>query len=155
VASVAEAWSAIECWLARWAPVSAGVLGPPADPTAITAAEAALGLAFPSELVESLLRHDGQTVWANIFPEAALLSVAGIVEHWTTRMDVAADVGGFTVSKHSGEPWWHASWLPFAESEGDVQVFDLRPGPDFGRLGFPFTTPTATSRPRGRAWRHT
>src|ERR1700730_10723667 len=52
------------------------------------------------------------------------------------RMDVAADVGGFTVSKHSGEPWWHASWLPFAESEGDAQVFDLRPGPGFGRLGF-------------------
>ena len=66
---VTEAWARIEEWLARHTPASAAALAPPADPADIAAAEAALGLAFPPELVESLRRHDGQRIWANILPK--------------------------------------------------------------------------------------
>jgi cell wall assembly regulator SMI1 len=135
MATVTEAWARIEDWLARHAPASATVLAPPADPAEIAAAEVALGLAFPADLVESLRRHNGLVEWANILPENPPLSVARIVEHRQMCMEVAESIDGFT-ARSGGEPWWHESWLPFAESDGDSQVIDLRPGPGYGRLGW-------------------
>ncbi|WP_073264535.1 SMI1/KNR4 family protein [Cryptosporangium aurantiacum] len=129
-----DAWARIEDWMAAHAPASAAVLAPPADPDAIAAAEAALGLAFPNELTQSLRRHDGLTEWANVLPEARPLAVAGIVESYRERMDVAPDVDGFTPAGPENEPWWHPRWLPFGDAEGDLQVFDLRREP--ARLGW-------------------
>ncbi|MBQ0906807.1 SMI1/KNR4 family protein [Micromonospora sp. U21] len=135
MASVTEAWARIEDWMGRHTPRSAAVLAPAAAPSAITAAEVELELVFPAELVESLRRHDGLTEWANVLPEAAPLSVAGIVEHYQARMDIAEDVDGFTPHGPEAEPWWHELWLPFAASDGDSQVIDLRPGPGYARVG--------------------
>ncbi|MFE6750629.1 SMI1/KNR4 family protein [Kitasatospora purpeofusca] len=57
--TVEQSWDRIESWLARHAPVTHGLLRPPALPTDIEAAELRLGVAFPPDLRESLLRHDG------------------------------------------------------------------------------------------------
>jgi cell wall assembly regulator SMI1 len=136
MAGVTDAWARIEGWMLRHAAVSAEMLAGPADPAAIAAAEAELGLAFPAELTESLLRHDGLVDWANVLPEAVPLSTAGIVEHRQMRMDIAEDVDGFVAHREQDEPWWHELWLPFADADGDLQVVDLRPGPGYLRLGF-------------------
>jgi cell wall assembly regulator SMI1 len=132
---VIEAWARIEDWLDRFAPISAAVLASPADRDEIAAAEAALGLALPPELVDSLCCHNGLIEWANILPKGPLLSVAGIVEQYQERMDIAEDVDGFTPHGPDAQPWWHELWLPFAASDGDLQVIDQRPGPGFARVG--------------------
>ncbi len=132
---VTAAWARIEAWMRRHTPAGLAVLSPPATPSTIAAAAADLGLPFPADLVDSLRRHDGQTTWANILPEAPPLSAAGIVEQYRIRMELAPDVDGF--ASHGGEePWWHERWLPFGDGDGDLQVIDLRPGPGLGRLGW-------------------
>lgn len=135
VGVVTEAWARIEEWLAWHTQAGAAALAPPAGPADIAAAEAALGLAFPPELVESLRRHDGQRIWANILPEGPPLSATGIVDHWRACMDVAASFDGLTPHRPGAEPWWHERWVPFAAEDGDAQVIDLRPGPGYGRVG--------------------
>lgn len=132
---VTEAWARIEGWMQQHAPASTTVLARPTAQGSIAAAEAELGLAFPPELAESLRRHDGLTKWANILPEAAPLSVMGIVEHRQMRMEIAGSVDGFTRHSAGTEPWWHERWLPFGDSDGDLQVIDLRPGSGFARVG--------------------
>jgi cell wall assembly regulator SMI1 len=113
--------------MGRHTPKSAAVLAPPAAPSSIIAAEAELELTFPAELVESLRRHDGLTTWMKVLPEGSPLSVAGIVDQYQERMDIAEDVDGFTPSGPDAQPWWHRLWLPFAASDGGLQVIDLRP----------------------------
>lgn len=110
-------------------------LAGPADDEEIVAAQSVMGMQFPAEVVESLRCHNGMRGWARLLPETPL-SVAAIVEHWEMCMEVAETVDGFRSSEVTGEPWWHALWLPFAGSEGDAMVVDLRPGPDHGRLGW-------------------
>ncbi|WP_433124824.1 SMI1/KNR4 family protein [Micromonospora sp. CA-240977] len=146
---VTEAWVRIEGWLRRHAPASIDVLAPPAAQESITAAEAELGLSFPTELVESLRRHDGLTEWANILPEAAPLSVVGIVEHRQMRMDIAPDVDGFARHGAESEPWWHERWLPFGNGDCGLQVIDLRPGPGFANVGW---APTSNPADFSDAW---
>jgi cell wall assembly regulator SMI1 len=132
--AVTEAWERIEGWMARYAPDSAALLAPPARKEDVRAAEEATGLAFPPELVESLLRHDGLLEWANIFPGKPPLPVAKIVAHWEMCCgEMEEDEDEFL--EEGDEPWWHPLWLPFAGSDGDSQIIDLRPGPGFGRLG--------------------
>ncbi len=130
---VVEAWSVIEEWLARHAPSCSGLLGPPASPASIAAAEAAVG-DFPADLVTSLRRHDGLLTWANILPSASPLPVAKIAENWRMCMEIAEEPGP---PNSSGEPWWHPLWIPWAMTAGgDFQVLDVRPGPSPGRLGW-------------------
>src|SRR4051812_3453782 len=77
---VTQAWTAIEGWLDRFMPTGAAALAPAADPDAIAAAEKELGLTFPPDVVESLLRHDGEIAYAGFFPShSSLLSVSEIV----------------------------------------------------------------------------
>jgi cell wall assembly regulator SMI1 len=136
VASVTEAWARIEGWMGRHTPRCAAVLAPPAAASAIAAAEVELGLTFPVELVESLRRRDGLTTRARVLPKAPLLSVADIVGQYQERMDIAEDVDGFSPHGPDAQPWWHRLWLPFAASDGGLQVIDLRPGIGFARVGW-------------------
>ncbi|SCG67181.1 Cell wall assembly regulator SMI1 [Micromonospora siamensis] len=143
-----EAWFRIESWVEKYAPKSLSALGPPADPSAIHAGEAQLGLTFPPQSVESLRRHDGLTRWAMILPEAPPLGVSGIVEQHQDRMDIAEDVDGFASHAPGVEPWWHERWLPFGASDGGLQVIDRRAGPGHGRLGWaPHDNPGDFSEP--------
>jgi cell wall assembly regulator SMI1 len=134
VTTVTAAWARIEGWLHQHTPGSAAVLAGPSTPALIVAAETRLGVAFPPELVESLLRHDGVTEWATILPEATPLGLKDIVEQYEIRMEIAPDVDGFTVHSPNTEPWWNELWIPFG-GDGDLQVIDLRPGPRHAQLG--------------------
>ena len=134
--SVTEAWVRIEDWLQRHAPATAALLAPPAAATAIGAAEDRLEITFPPGLVESLRRHDGVTQRVRVLPEASPLSVAGIVDQYDERMDIAEDVDGFTPAGPDGESWWNEHWLPFAASDGGLQIIDLRPGTGQARIGW-------------------
>ncbi|GGN06361.1 glucan synthase [Actinoplanes campanulatus] len=131
MSDVTAAWIRIERWLGRHAPGGLSVLAPPATRERI----AGTGLAMPDELVESLLRHDGLTRWANLLPEGVPLSAAGVAEAYEIRMDVAEDVDGFTVHPPNDEPWWHERWIPFSTCDVSLLVIDLRDGPGHGRLG--------------------
>ncbi|MFE2972748.1 hypothetical protein ACFXKC_56375 [Streptomyces sp. NPDC059340] len=57
IPAVEDSWGRIEAWLLRHAPVSHALLRPPASPSAIRAAERALGVRFHSDLVASLNCH--------------------------------------------------------------------------------------------------
>ncbi|MFC9895977.1 SMI1/KNR4 family protein [Nocardia sp. NPDC127579] len=131
--SVAASWQRIDAWMAKHAPDSFRLLNPPVSAKDLAAAEKALGIAFPSSLRESLGCHDGLDRWANVMPERPPLSAEKIVEHWEMCMEINEDLD--EDDEDGEEPWWHALWIPFAESDGDAQVLDMRPGPKQGRLG--------------------
>ncbi len=135
MATVTEAWVRIERWLHQQTPKSGALLAEPSTSDAISRAEAQLGFAFPAELVESLLRHDGLTEWANVLPEATPIGLKDITEQYEIRMDISPDVDGFEIHAPNTEPWWHELWLPFGDTGCGLQVIDLRPGPERGRLG--------------------
>ncbi|MFI8181071.1 SMI1/KNR4 family protein [Actinacidiphila glaucinigra] len=137
-ASVSTSWRRIDAWLATHSASAPALLNPPASRGEVAAAERALGVRFPGELVESLCCHNGVADWAALLPEGqSPLAVAAIVDHWRMCMQVASDVDGLTVPPWEDEPWWHPLWVPWAVgADGTAQVLDLRPGPGHGRLGW-------------------
>jgi cell wall assembly regulator SMI1 len=135
VPSVSQSWGSIDAWLGVHTPRSLATLNPPAADLEVQAAQRAIGVEFPIDLVESLSCHDGLRTWANILPEAPPLNARRIAEHWQACMDIAEVVDGFEIHPGNEEPWWHPLWVPWAEEDGDAQVIDLRPGPHCGRLG--------------------
>ncbi|MBW6439051.1 SMI1/KNR4 family protein [Actinoplanes hulinensis] len=147
--TVTEAWARIEGWLHQYTPGSGALLAGPSTPDLIVTAETQAGVAFPAELVESLLRHDGLTEWANILPEATPLGLKDIVEQYEIRMDIGPDVDGFAVHSPNTEPWWHELWIPFGDTGCALQVIDLRPGPHHAQLGM---APTGNPADFSNAW---
>jgi cell wall assembly regulator SMI1 len=133
--SVSQCWDRIDAWLALHAPSSLAFLGPPAADLDVQAAQRTIGVEFPAELLESLSCHDGLRGWTNLLPEQPPSSARHVAEHWQMCMEVAEDVDGFTTHPGNEEPWWHPLWIPWAESDGDAQVIDLRPGQGQGRVG--------------------
>lgn len=134
--TVQASWARIDAWLRAHAPTSYALLAPPADPTMIESAQVEMGLRFPSDLLESLACHDGITARANMFPDQPPLPVAEIVEHWRMCVEIAGDDPDLCEpSEEGGEPWWHRQWIPWAQSDGDAQIIDMRDGPLQGRLG--------------------
>ena len=130
-------WQRIETWLAAHAPTALEHLNPPAHRDEIEAAERILGTPLPGELVQSLTCHNGMHGWSSMIPEATPLAVDTIAQRWQTCMEIAADNDGFEHQPWEDEPWWHPRWIPWAESaDGVLQIIDLRPGPDHGRLGW-------------------
>jgi cell wall assembly regulator SMI1 len=139
--TITESWRQIDRWLAQYAPASHAVLAPPASDADLQACNAVIEL--PPELVESLRCHNGLTEWANILPDGPPSSTTEIAANWELRMDLAPDFDGFTVHPPNTDPYWHPSWVPWADSEGDLQIIDLRPGPSHGRLGMAYHDGTA------------
>ncbi|MFD2421452.1 SMI1/KNR4 family protein [Amycolatopsis pigmentata] len=135
---VSEAWSAIDEWLERRVPASDPARHAPATRAGIAAAEQALGLKFPADLVESLLCHDGQPRYCGDFPGYPLLPLEDIVSTRQMLMEVAASVDEDDegIGRDDADDWWwHEQWLPIADLDGSVQLLDCRPGPGYGRLG--------------------
>jgi cell wall assembly regulator SMI1 len=124
--SITASWSRLDGWLARYAPATYAVLAPPVTNAELQAAHDVVAL--PPEVVESLRCHNGLTEWANLLPEAPPSSAAQIGENWQVRMELAADFDGFTVHPPASEPYWHPAWIPWADSDGDLQVIDVRTG---------------------------
>ncbi|MER6391547.1 DUF4259 domain-containing protein [Streptomyces sp. NPDC001523] len=132
---VARSWARIDTWMRRHAPACHALLAPPADPVEVEAAQEAMGLRFPTDLLESLACHDGITKWAALLPGRPPMSVAGILGHWQMCVEIDGDEPDLTEVDGYDEPWWHPLWIPWAQSDGDSQVIDMREGPGQGRLG--------------------
>ncbi|MER5888051.1 SMI1/KNR4 family protein [Streptomyces sp. NPDC001941] len=138
--TICDSWTRIEEWLGRHAPRTFAALGPPAERSAITAAEQRIGQPFPEPLVESLLRHDGMGHYDLLPPLWSLLDVEGITRAWQIRMNIigAADEPEADDDDPEGEygPWWHGQWIPFAfDGAGDYLILDQRPHRLRGRIG--------------------
>ncbi|MET7738475.1 SMI1/KNR4 family protein [Streptomyces sp. NPDC005402] len=137
--SISESWARIERWLARYTPRTFAALGPPAEYSAIAAAEQVIGEPFPEPLVESLLRHNGMGHRDLLPPFWSLLEVENITRAWQTRMKIYGDeLEGSEEGDPEGEygPWWHARWIPFAfDGAGDFLIIDQRPHRRRGRIG--------------------
>lgn len=137
IAPVRTSWQRIDQWLSVHVPTVLEQLNPPADEAEIEAAEEVLGIRLPAELRESLACHNGLVGGAALLPEQSPLSAASLAGHWQLCMEIAQDVEGFDAKPWDEEPWWHPLWIPWADSaSGDAHVFDLRPGPAAGRLGW-------------------
>ncbi|WP_229925603.1 SMI1/KNR4 family protein [Streptomyces longispororuber] len=136
---ISESWTRIESWLDVHAPRTFAALEPPAERSAIAAAEQAIGQPFPEPLTESLLRHDGTGDYDLLPPFWQLLSVRHIVKAWQLRMKIyGAELAGAEEGDLDGDygPWWHALWVPFAaDGGGDYLIIDQRPYRRRGRVG--------------------
>ncbi|MFD9516254.1 DUF4259 domain-containing protein [Streptomyces sp. NPDC059979] len=133
---VADSWARIDAWMRRHSPASYALLAPPADHAEVEAAQEAMGIRFPADLLESLACHNGITAWDNLVPGRPPLSVAGILGHWRMCVEIAGDDPDLTeTSERADEPWWHPQWIPWAQSDGDSDIIDMREGPGQGRLG--------------------
>ncbi|MEU9108103.1 DUF4259 domain-containing protein [Streptomyces xanthophaeus] len=133
---VARSWDRIDTWMQRHSPASYALLAPPADPAEVEAAQETMGVRFPTDLLESLACHNGITEWATLVPDQPPMSVAEILTHWQMCVEIAGDDSDLTEPPEwADEPWWHPLWIPWAQSDGDSQIIDMREGPGQGRLG--------------------
>ncbi|GAB3878019.1 hypothetical protein GCM10029964_028050 [Kibdelosporangium lantanae] len=130
---VNRAWARIESWLAAHAPAT--YLDPPADHSAIAVAQKQVGVAFPPDLVASLLRHNGASRDARAAftfpPFYQPSSTDEIASEARTMCEVLTGLD----TPESVPSWWHGQYVPFAvDGSGDSLFLDQRPG-QAGRLG--------------------
>ena len=136
MSTAGESVDRIERWLARHAPDTLARWQPPATRAEIVAVEEAVGMAFPSALVDLLLRHNGMD-------DAGVPAIATeFLPRYTAPMAVRYIGGGnlnlIDVLKQFGTDfddnpmvgtWWHPRWLPFGFNIAANYLFvDLRPG---------------------------
>jgi cell wall assembly regulator SMI1 len=127
---VAVSWQRIDAWLAQNAPASHALLQPPAQPEAISRAEAAIGMPLPPDLRESLLCHNGDG-FPGILPCGPLYPVEEVVTARQARMSAwdPEDLDQLDA------PWWGDNWIPFAGSDGDHHFIDAGPALWHNHLG--------------------
>ncbi|MFB7225708.1 SMI1/KNR4 family protein [Streptomyces sp. NPDC056227] len=162
--TVEESWDRIESWLARHAPVTHGLLRPPAVLADIAAAELRLGVAFPPDLRESLLRHDGvelQDGTLRLDYYGPPSGVGEIVRSAEFLREVGEDVAEEEAELDEEERDEYAYWpherllitLGIGWQSSDGLFLVTRPGPHHGRVGRYFDETGSTFTP-WRGLRH-
>ncbi|MEU9087232.1 SMI1/KNR4 family protein [Streptomyces sp. NPDC048357] len=146
--TVEQSWGRIETWLAQHAAVSHGLLRPPALPEDIAAAELRLGVTFPPDLRDSLLRHDGvqlQDGTLTLGYYGPLSGVEDIIQSTEFLRDIGADLDEDEDEAELDEEerdqyayWPHERLLitlgiGWQSSDGLFLV--SRPGPHHGHVG--------------------
>jgi len=124
------AWKRIENWLARHAPKSRRALRPPATAERIDQIQRQMSVAFPADLVASLLRHNGVAAMGfDLPPFFSPMSVDEIASDWVVSCGVMANV------TMGSDDWWHKAFVPFAaDGGGGCLLVDQRAG-GHGRVG--------------------
>lgn len=156
--AVEESWDRIESWLARHAPVTHGLLRPPAVLADIAAAELRLGVAFPPDLRESLLRHDGvelQEGTLRLDYYGPPSGVGDIVRSTEFLRDVGKDAAEEEAELDEEERDEYAYWpherllvtLGIGWQSSDGLFLVTRPGPHHGRVGRYFDETGSTFAP--------
>ncbi|MFJ2647679.1 SMI1/KNR4 family protein [Streptomyces sp. NPDC087420] len=158
--TVEQSWARIEAWLAQHAAISHGLLRPPALPEDIAAAELRLGVAFPSDLRESLLRHDGvqlQDGTLTLGYYGPLSGVEDIVHSTEFLRGIGSDVAEDEADLDEEERDQYAYWpherllitLGIGWQSSDGLFLVSRPGPHHGRVGryFDEDSPSFTAWP--------
>lgn len=113
---------------------------PGASESAITAAETALGVAFPADLREYLALANGERWNSDGFiGDWQLLELKVIVKE-ARAMRALVEEGSFGDNTNAATPaikdrWWNPQWLPIVTSgSGHFFCADLDPGPE-GTVG--------------------
>ncbi|MFI9329262.1 SMI1/KNR4 family protein [Kitasatospora sp. NPDC052868] len=144
--TVEESWDRIESWLARHAPVTHGLLRPPALLADIAAAELRLGVAFPPDLRTSLLRHDGVELQDGTLrldhygPPSGLGDIVRSTEFLReVGEDAAEEEAEFAEEERDEYAYWARERLLITLGIGwqssDGLFLVTRPGPHHGRVG--------------------
>ncbi|MCX4783292.1 SMI1/KNR4 family protein [Streptomyces sp. NBC_01264] len=146
--TVDQSWDRIEAWLARHAAVAHGLLRPPALPQDIAAAELRLGVTFPSDLRESLLRHDGVELQDGTLvldfhgPLSGVEKIVGSTEllrEIADDADLAEDEAELDEEARDAYGYWPHERLLITLGIGwqssDGLFLVTRPGPHHGRIG--------------------
>ncbi|MCX4625388.1 SMI1/KNR4 family protein [Streptomyces sp. NBC_01443] len=144
--TVEQSWARIETWLAQHAAVSHGLLRPPALPGDIAAAELRLGVTFPPDLRESLLRHDGvqlQDGTLTLGYYGPLSGVEDIIRSTGFLRDVGEDVAEHEADLDEEDRDQYAYWpherllitLGIGWQSSDGLFLVSRPGRHHGRVG--------------------
>ncbi|SOD73462.1 cell wall assembly regulator SMI1 [Jatrophihabitans sp. GAS493] len=136
-----EQWSRVLDWLRTNAPASYSTLQPPATYEEILAAQQRLAVALPVGLVSLLSMTNGVPAYHPV----AEVSFASRFLPGGYMLQPVADIPGYVDMLNGildqGDPmqagwWWHRQWLTFASHVcADALFLDLRPGPDYGRVG--------------------
>ncbi|MGW6840986.1 SMI1/KNR4 family protein [Streptomyces sp. NPDC054958] len=156
--TVDESWDRIESWLERYAPVTHGLLRPPTRLADIEAAELRLGVTFPPDLRESLLRHDGvelQDGTLTLDYYGPLSGVGEIVRSAEFLREVGGDVAEEEAGLDEEERDEFAYWsyerllitLGIGRQSSDGLFLVTRPGPHHGRIGRYFDETGSTFTP--------
>lgn len=144
--TVEQSWARIESWLARHAAVSHALLRPSALPEDIAAAELRLGVTFPSDLKESLKRHDGvrlQDGTPTLGLSGPLSGIEDIVRSTESLRVTGADLAEHETDLDEEERDQSAYWpherllitLGIGWQSSDGLFVVSRPGPHHGRVG--------------------
>ena len=129
-----DAWDRIGAWLAANAPEMLSSLRPGATRGEIRAAEAAMGVVFPDDMVASYLVHDGQEELSyGLMGEWDLLSLELMTIQWEGMRDLPADDQPRDVDNPAAPvrpEYWNPRWVPVAyNGGGNLHCVDLDPAP--------------------------
>lgn len=140
-----QSWARIVAWCERMAPRTAAAIRAPAEPAALTRAEAAVGRKWPEELRQWYRLQDGVEGQARLLPSYAPLSSSELVNTWRMYQEVFEELYGdhetYVSSladlerRPAGEPagMFLPSYLPIASTNAATDIFvDCRPGPRTG-----------------------
>lgn len=137
MSEISALWERIEAWHAANGQMENLNAGATAE--AIAQAEKDMGLTFPPELRESLLRHDGSVDGG--WPTGELLALERMADERKVWMDLLQD-GTFDDNADHNEDsqtlqpgWWNPAWIPLdSDGGGNGAVIDMSPGPQ-GTIG--------------------
>jgi cell wall assembly regulator SMI1 len=136
-----ELWERIIAWFAANAPPEPDFfsIADGADERDIRSAETLLGLAFPDDVRESYLLHNGSNE-TGVFENQWLLSVDEVVATWSLcRQGMAyGPFQGLKPPQRVGpirDCWWSTRWIPITnDGSGDYICIDMDPA-DGGSVG--------------------
>ncbi|XVU29567.1 SMI1/KNR4 family protein [Actinoplanes sp. CA-054009] len=133
---VLEPWERVVEWLRRHCPADADEVGPPAGEADLAAAERAVGVALPADLVAWWRSADGVGHGFRLLPGFAPYSVRDALASRRTWLEVSAPSGDSGAAGSACHGVWLPRWLPVAgNGSGDDLFVDLRAGAAFGCVG--------------------
>ncbi|MBT0772787.1 SMI1/KNR4 family protein [Kineosporia sp. J2-2] len=138
--TVERSWATIMDWCRVNAPVSAGLVRPPAGEAALRAAQQVMPRPWPDDLRRWYQLHDGVDELPFLLPGYAPLSLEQIVGDWRTYQGLYAEADHDWVvdayeAQDAGTPsgGFLPSFVPFAgDGAGWGLYVDTRPGPHHG-----------------------
>lgn len=134
MSEITAVWEKIEQWYAEQG--ASHLLNPPASEQEITAAETQLGVSFPDEWRESMLRHNGTAEDGWLY--GTLLEVKDIVQRergWRELLEDGSFDSNVDHDASEGEDatqsgLWVAGWIPLdVDGSSNGSVVDMVPGP--------------------------
>lgn len=127
-----EAWDPLYAALMRVARRTAESVDAPATTVTIGRSVASTGVEWPQDLTDFYRVHNGQRAGddsvGEIVPFQRLLSVEAVARRHRDLARSTTPTGGSSASavtpQHKTESWFPASYLPVAESEDSVTIYD-------------------------------